>query len=217
MRRLACIRRAAVVGDPWDVVVRSLCCPPPEVFEGKPGRVRRSLPGKDATPRRWDIEFFPLKGEDTLLCILGKITPVVLEEAVAQAPLPAGVVNLREQLVQWHSIAQLPTDLPGMRRLAEQIRLAGQTQVPVLILGEAGCRQGMAGSRDSLPRSGPRACLHGPRLPGRCRRPCWPQLSLEKAGHDTGCTAGRVANPSHPSAPSTSTNRHACHETCRTV
>lgn len=59
MRGLACIRRLPTAGDSWDIVVRSLCCPPPEVLGGKAIRVRRPVPGSEAARRRWDIEFLP--------------------------------------------------------------------------------------------------------------------------------------------------------------
>ena len=134
---LLCIRRAMVSGDPWDLVVRSLCNPPPEVLAGRPGRVCRPVPGGDAARRRWDLEFFSLHGENRLLCVLGKITPVILDETVAGAPLPAKLLSLRERLVQWHNL-QLPAEVPSLRRLAEQIRLASQTRAPVLIVGERG-------------------------------------------------------------------------------
>src|SRR5947207_315889 len=56
-RGQVCRRRARAAGDPADVVIRSLCCPPPEVLEGRPGRVRRPAPArKDVW---WDIDFLP--------------------------------------------------------------------------------------------------------------------------------------------------------------
>src|SRR5262249_3669082 len=57
VRGQTCVRRAPVSRDPWDVIVRSLCCPPPEVLAGRPGRTRRLVPGTEAGRRWWDVEF----------------------------------------------------------------------------------------------------------------------------------------------------------------
>src|SRR5437773_2821570 len=94
-RGLQCLRRSSLPQDPWDVVIRAVCCPPQEVLQGKPGRARRLVPRTDSTPRWWDVEFLPLHEQAGLLCVLGKITPLPQEEAAPQPPLPEKLVALR--------------------------------------------------------------------------------------------------------------------------
>jgi hypothetical protein len=137
-RGLPCVRRPSLPQDPWDVVIRAACCPPPEVLEGKPGRARRLVPGVHSTPRWWDLEFFPLREQEGLLCILGKITPVVGDQGVTRPPLPEKLVALRERRAQRYGLDQLGSSLPAFQRVCEQVRLAGQTRVPVVITGEPG-------------------------------------------------------------------------------
>lgn len=137
-RGLRCLRRPALPHDPWDVVIRAVCCPPQEVLQGKPSRARRLVPRADRAPRWWDVEFLPLHGTEGLLCVLGKITPLAQEEAVGQPPLPEKLVALRERTAQRYGWDQLASSLPSCQRVLEQVHLASQTQVPVLLLGEPG-------------------------------------------------------------------------------
>src|SRR5205085_9556528 len=66
--------------------------PPPEAFQGKPGRVRRRLAGIPSGPRWWDIEFFPFGDAKGFLGLLGKITPVPSGQVSGAAPLPERLV-----------------------------------------------------------------------------------------------------------------------------
>src|SRR5208283_3694949 len=91
-----------------------------------------------ALGRWWQLEFFPLRGDRGLLCVLGKITPLAHEARADATPLPASLIALRERHIHWHGLEQLPDALPALRRLAAQVRLAGQTRAPVLLEGEAG-------------------------------------------------------------------------------
>jgi DNA-binding NtrC family response regulator len=52
--------------------------------------------------------------------------------------LPEKVINLRQRLDSWHRLEQIHVDVPAMRRVVEQARLASRTNVPALIHGEAG-------------------------------------------------------------------------------
>jgi DNA-binding NtrC family response regulator len=120
------------------VVVRALCCPPPEILRGQAGRNRRLVPGTAATARWWDVEFLPLHDERGLQCLLGKIT-VVPQNAPVTAPLlPEKLVALREARGQQYALAQLTSSLPAYQRITDQVRLASRSSVPVLILGEPG-------------------------------------------------------------------------------
>lgn len=137
-RGLRCVRRALLPQDPWDLVVRAVCCPPPEVLEGRPSRARRLVPGVNSASRWWDVEFFPLHEREGLLCILGKIIPVPRNEAVPCPPLPEKLVALRERTAQRYRMDQLASNVPAFQRVRDQVYLAGQTRVPVLISGEPG-------------------------------------------------------------------------------
>jgi transcriptional regulator with PAS, ATPase and Fis domain len=137
-RGLPCVRRPSLPQDPWDIVIRAVCCPPPEVLHGKAGRARRLVPRVHSTPRWWDVEFFPLHDQKGLLCILGKITPVPSEEAARYPPLPEKLMALRERMAQRCGFDQLASSLPAFERITDQVRLASQTRVPVLITGEPG-------------------------------------------------------------------------------
>jgi transcriptional regulator with PAS, ATPase and Fis domain len=137
-RGLQCLRRSSLPQDPWDIVIRAACCPPPEVLQGKLGRARRLVPRADTAPRWWDIDFFPLHEPKGLLCVLGKITPLPPSVAATLPPLPEKLVALRERMAQRYSLDQLASQLPTFQRVIEQVHLAGQTRIPVLLLGEPG-------------------------------------------------------------------------------
>ncbi len=113
--------------------------PPPEARRGATTRVRRLLPGRDGR-RWWDVDFFPLRqaGKMEGVLILGRITPVAVEESAAAAPLPERLVALRERMTQRYGPDLLTGAGSAMRRLTEQVRLAAQTTVPVLLVGEPG-------------------------------------------------------------------------------
>src|SRR6266849_3353409 len=114
-RGLACLRRPPEPQDPWDVVIRAACCPPPEVLHGKPGRTRRLVPRADTTPRWWDVEFLPLQDTGGLLCVLGKITPLAPNETASRPPLPEKLVTLRMRTAQRYGLEQLASNLPAFQ------------------------------------------------------------------------------------------------------
>ncbi len=139
--RLVCRRpRPAGPGDPPHAVVEHALTPPPEVRQGATMRVRRPPPGPAPAGRWWDVDFLPLRttGEKAAVFILGRITPSAAEEAVPAAPLPERLVALRERRTQRFGPELLSDTSPALRRLAEQVRLAGRTTVPVLLVGEPG-------------------------------------------------------------------------------
>lgn len=137
-RGLQCLRRSSLPHDPWDVVIRAVCCPPLEVLHGKPSRTRRLVPRAESTPDWWDVEFLPLHAEVGLLCVLGKITPLPRVDVAPAPPLPEKLVALRERTAQRYGFDQLGSTLAAFQRVVEQVHLASQTQVPVLIMGEPG-------------------------------------------------------------------------------
>ena len=99
---LICRRpRPAGPDDSPRAVVEHALTPPPEARRGALTRVRRLLPGRGGQ-RWWDVEFFPLRqaGKMEGVLILGRITPVAVEEPAAVAPLPERLVALRERTTQ---------------------------------------------------------------------------------------------------------------------
>ena len=137
---LVCRRpRPAGPDDSPRSIVEHALTPPPEARRGAMARVRRLLPGRDAR-RWWDVDFFPLRqaGKMEGVLILGRITPVAVEEPVAAPPLPERLVALRERTTQRYGPDLLSGAGPAMLRLARQMRLAAQTTAPVLLVGESG-------------------------------------------------------------------------------
>jgi transcriptional regulator with PAS, ATPase and Fis domain len=136
---LVCTRaKPGNLGDPLEEILAHALCPPPDVLQGRGGRTRRLLPGWPASRRWWDVDFFPFHEGGRLLGILGRVTPVDSEEPPGAAPLPEKLAALRERVAGRSSFDLLASDLPAMRRLAEQVRLASQVGVPVLLVGEPG-------------------------------------------------------------------------------
>lgn len=134
---LVCTRRPPAEPGAWDALLAALC-PPTEVMEGRPGRVRRRLPAGAQTLRWWDIDFFPMQDGRGRLRILGKIVPVSVEETAAPAPLPERLIGLREKLDLRFTLDQLDSRVLSMRRVVEQVKLAGQGRFPYVLVGEAG-------------------------------------------------------------------------------
>jgi transcriptional regulator with PAS, ATPase and Fis domain len=125
---------------PFKEILEHALTPPPEVLRGAGGRVRRLLPGRQAARRWWEIEFLPLGQDDKQggYLLLGRIRPVPVVEPVADSPLSEKLVNLRQRRVERFGLDLWTSELPAMRRLAEQVRLASQVAAPVLLVGEAG-------------------------------------------------------------------------------
>ena len=186
-RGLQCLRRPLLPQDPWDLTIRAVCCPPPEVLHGKLGRARRLVPRTDAAPRWWEIEFLPVLEPKGLLGVLGKITALPPSVAATTPPLPEKLAALRERLRQRYSVDQLASNLPAFQRVIHQVYLASHTAIPVLLLGEPGTgkhwvaraihyqgtmREGAFAALDCarLPSALSAAVLFGDSSPGR--QPC---------------------------------------------
>jgi transcriptional regulator with PAS, ATPase and Fis domain len=137
-RGLLCTRRKPAEPGPWEEIVPHLLCPPAEVHHGRPARARRLVPGAPPGRRWWDVEFFPLADDKGLLGILGKVTVVVRDEPAGGPPLPEKLMALRERLADRLAPAASASDLPAIGRVADQVRLAAESRVPVLLIGEPG-------------------------------------------------------------------------------
>jgi DNA-binding NtrC family response regulator len=118
----------------WQTVAHSLA-PPGDVLDGNPARVRRAA---GAGRGWWDVEFFPLMGDATVLTILGKVRALSTETQTDTAPVPEKLLTLRERLADRYCVDAPFGELPALQRVADQVRLARQTRSAVLLVGAAG-------------------------------------------------------------------------------
>lgn len=165
VRGLSCRRRG---GDSGPLgALKTLMAPPAECQHGSPAQTCRVavLPANsgaqtpEAEPGRrwWLVHFFPLLDADGVVGVVGKIAPAGARGFFASQPLPEKVISLRHRLAQEFTLDRLVSELPAMQRVAEQARLAGQTSLPVALLGEPGtgkrwlahCIHGLSAVKDS--------------------------------------------------------------------
>jgi transcriptional regulator with PAS, ATPase and Fis domain len=132
-----CKRQRDAAPGSWEAGLHALC-PPRDVLNGKPAQTRRVVVHPEKGPCWWEVQFTPIKGPEGILAILGKIVPIALGPGLTQQPLPEKLMTLRQQLTARHRLEYLGSEVPAVRRVAEQVRLASRTQVPVLISGEPG-------------------------------------------------------------------------------
>lgn len=141
---LVCRRpRPVTAGGSTEEILSHALTPPPEVRRGASGRIRRFLPNSPSLSCPagwWEIEFLPLlqEGEQGGYLIVGRIRPVPVLERVRETPLSEKLVNLRQRRMEHFGLDAWSSSLPALRRLVEQVRLAGQVTMPVLLVGEAG-------------------------------------------------------------------------------
>jgi arginine utilization regulatory protein len=109
--------------------------PPPEALAGAVCRARRRA--LDAAGGWWQLDFFPLRGAEGLLGILGKITPLPTMPSLT-APLPDRLLALRDRYAEAFRLDDLASDLPAMRRAVAQARLAATLRLPVTLVGQSG-------------------------------------------------------------------------------
>jgi PAS domain S-box-containing protein len=119
-------------------VLASALAPPPEVLDGNAGKIRRMVRARDGVGRWCDIEFFPVRNAKGVIRLLGKITPLGPGQAPAVGALPEELVTLRGAHVGRYRLDQLGGDSPALRRVADQVRLASRTRVPLVLVGEPG-------------------------------------------------------------------------------
>jgi transcriptional regulator with PAS, ATPase and Fis domain len=136
-RGLYCRGRAFAEPGTAEAVTQALS-PPPEILTGRAGRARRQMAGGAAGRQWWDVDFFPFHDGRNRLRILGRITLAAIDLEPAPAPLPQELAALRQTVAQRYTLDQLASTLPALHRVAEQVRLAAQTRVPVLVLGAPG-------------------------------------------------------------------------------
>ena len=132
-----CRRRPrGIVAEKIDLLLSAMA-PPAEVMAGQLGQARRHPP-LGPQPVWWQIDFFPLAGAAGLTGILGKITVLTQPAPTAGPPLSEKLADLRRRHFLHYDLAELVGDAPAVVRLREQIRLAGQTRMPALIVGAPG-------------------------------------------------------------------------------
>src|SRR5437763_934770 len=138
--RLWCRRpQPARQGQSWKTVLKHALTPPPEVMQGQPGRARRLIPPRSDRPGCWwDVDFFPLRDEQGLRGVLGKITPGPEIAEPLAVLVPEEALHLRQRMLERLNQVYLGLRLPAMRRVAEQLRLASHTRSPALLVGAPG-------------------------------------------------------------------------------
>ena len=141
---LVCRRpRPVSADDSAEEILAHALTPPPEVRRGASGRARRLLPSHHSLAGAagwWEVEFLPLlqEGEQGGCLIVGRIRPVPAVERIRDNPLSEKLVNLRQRRIERFGLDAWTSSLPSLRRLVEQVRLASQVTLPVLLIGEAG-------------------------------------------------------------------------------
>ena len=117
-------------------------CPPPEALAGRPSG-GTALIVHSAGERQWRrIEFWPYHGESgALLGLVGLVrdpsdAPHASESDAMR--LRSELQELREKLIERHGLDALVGRGASHRRLLDQVSAAAATNVPVLIVGEAG-------------------------------------------------------------------------------
>jgi transcriptional regulator with AAA-type ATPase domain len=136
-RQITC-RPRRHASDVWEELLGQLLRPPDEVLDGEPGHTRKMVPRFDPARRAWDIDFLPFRSDDGLLLILGRITTSAALAAAGPVALPESTLALRDLVLRRHALAALASDLPAMRRVSDQVRLAARVRVPVLLVGDRG-------------------------------------------------------------------------------
>lgn len=137
-RGLVCQARAAAREPAARAELARVLFPPRDVLEGRMGRVRRSITDSEGRQSWWDIEFFPFSDGAGRLRILGRITCSPNESTLASTVVPEPLLALRERHDRRFTLDALRSVVGVMDRVADQVRLAQQTAVPVLIVGEPG-------------------------------------------------------------------------------
>jgi transcriptional regulator with PAS, ATPase and Fis domain len=139
---LPCRRpRPAAPGSAPEDVVAHLLTPPAEALAGGFARARRFFPAPPPLAPRWvDVEFLPLRHEEpgTGYFLLGRVLPLPAEERRPEAVLPERLADLRRRWQTSFTSELLASDVPAVRRLAGQVRLASRVDAPVLLVGEPG-------------------------------------------------------------------------------
>jgi transcriptional regulator with PAS, ATPase and Fis domain len=133
VRGLACTRRSSE----GDLAYLAHClCPTADVMQGRFGRVSRPLPGKNAGPPWWEIEFLPLTNDSDVIAVIGKIKSNGASAAGISTSIPESWTDVRSQATERFRLDLIDAD--RQPTLVAQSRLAASGACPVYILGEPG-------------------------------------------------------------------------------
>jgi DNA-binding NtrC family response regulator len=191
VRGRVCRRRSASAGLEKEEAILSACAPPADALGGRACQARRRAPGSG---NWWEIQFLPLgspppgegvgtRGEAEAPTrergsqfagggILGTIR-VLAAPADVPLAIPEKLMALRDRQTTRYRLdddGAAPLSAT-MRRVHEQARLAAQTRLPIMLLGEAGAgKQWLARAIHFLARQTDAplsnfACLDAERLP----------------------------------------------------
>lgn len=116
--------------------------PPPESLAGQPSGTPALIYRADGE-RLWRrLAFWPFSDEaGALIGVLGAVRLIDEPSDVPdseQGRLHAELLTLRRRMIERHGLDGLIGSGPSHRRLLEQVRLASDSNVPVLIVGEPG-------------------------------------------------------------------------------
>lgn len=134
VRGKPCRRRAHDAAEREEQILAALA-PPAEALQGRTCQVRRRTAWAGAG--WWQLGFFPLRGSDGPLGVLGKIADLTPARETTFA-LPEKLMQLRDRQAAHYSLDRLVSETPALRRVREQARLAAQTRLPLTLVGAAG-------------------------------------------------------------------------------
>jgi DNA-binding NtrC family response regulator len=101
-------------------------------------RIRRLPPKAKVGPPWWEIAFLPLSGSDGLFGIIGRIRVIGTAPAVKPRPLPEALLQLRHRLPDRYRLDSLISEAAVCEPLLQQVRLAAQHRMPLVLIGESG-------------------------------------------------------------------------------
>jgi DNA-binding NtrC family response regulator len=136
VRKRVCRRQRDAAPGSSEAILHALR-PPREALVGQAAQVRR-LVASPAGPRWWDVAYWPLPGPDKTIGLLGKIEPLAMAQSLGQQTLPERLMVLRQRHASQWSLDNLASEVPAMRLVVDQVRLAAQSGVAVLLVGERG-------------------------------------------------------------------------------
>ena len=117
-------------------------CPPPEAMAGQPSGSKTLILHADGERRWMRVEFWPFHdAQGALSGLIGLVRPCDVAPQVPDSEahrLRVELIELRERLQARHGFDSLIGRGAEHRRLLDQVAAASSTEVPALIVGEAG-------------------------------------------------------------------------------
>ncbi|QEH36028.1 Nitrogen assimilation regulatory protein [Aquisphaera giovannonii] len=127
-------------GDPIELAAS--LSPPPEALAGAPAGTTALVPIAGGEPTWRRLEFWPFRDQQgATLGLLGQVRPAEEAASVPESrahALRVRLMELRERLHRDHGIDSLIGSGPAHDRLMEQVKVAGASDAPVLLVGEPG-------------------------------------------------------------------------------